>query len=287
MRFQKMKATACLIIIISLWAATNGCDIINPAEQVPTYVHIDSFSFSATPNSGSTSHKISSVWVYFDNQIVGAFDLPANIPVLGSGKGKLLVMPGITYSGLNDVQYPYPYYTTDTMTLQTGTGLTVNFTPKTHYITDSLLNLTIEDFENSNSFINYTGDTNVVRVHDSTLVFEGQYSGYIFLKTADYSESILNIPFTTKGSEAFVEINFKSSIPFEVGLQASDLSGSLFVQYIYGFKPQAEWTKIYVGLAEFITTYPNDDYRLVIKAIPQDSSGGYVQLDNIKIISQK
>lgn len=285
MKLQKKNTY--LITIIGLMVITNSCNIINPAEQVPTYVHIDSFAFSATPNVGTISHKITSAWVYFDNQAVGAFDLPATIPVLGNSKGKLLVLPGVTYSGLNSVQYTYPYYTGDTTSLQPGTGLTINFTPKTQYISDSILNLTIEDFENSNSFVNYTGDTNVVRVNTPSLVFEGQYAGYLFLKSQDYNESILNIPFKTKGTEAFVEIDYKSSIPFEVGLQTTNQSGQLFVQYIYGFKPRAEWNKIYVGLAEFIALYPNNTYRVVIKAIPQDANGGYVQLDNIKVISKK
>lgn len=286
-RMSLQKNKIFLFALIGFLISTQSCNFINPAEQVPTYVHIDSFSFSATPDVGSTSHKITSAWVYFDNQAVGAFDLPATIPVLGDSRGKLVVLPGVTYSGLNAVQYTYPYYTGDTMTLQPGTGLTVNFIPKAQYISASYLNTIIEDFENSNSFVTATGDTGVNRVNNPSLVFEGQYSGYIYLKSKDYIETVLNKTFTTKGTEAFVEINYKSSIPFEVGLQVQNQSGQLIIQYAYGFKSKTEWSKIYVGLAELIAQYPNQVYRLAINAVPQDSSGGYVLLDNIKIISKK
>ena len=64
-----------LIILSALFAT--GCNVINPQEKVPAYFHIDSFSFVSTDPSrhGSISNNITSVWVYWDNEHVGVYDI--------------------------------------------------------------------------------------------------------------------------------------------------------------------------------------------------------------------
>jgi hypothetical protein len=80
-----------------------GCNAINPAEKVPTYIQIDSVQvLNMVPaKHGSVSHKITDVWVYYNLQLLGAFELPAKIPVLADGKGQLQVVAGIWDNGLS------------------------------------------------------------------------------------------------------------------------------------------------------------------------------------------
>lgn len=52
-----------------LWVGMLGstaCNIVNPAESVPTYIIIDSVRLNPTlaEKHGSVSHKITDVWVY-------------------------------------------------------------------------------------------------------------------------------------------------------------------------------------------------------------------------------
>ena len=44
----------------------SACNIINPKEQVPTYLRLDPFVFSNPDSSftGSTTYSIPSAWVY-------------------------------------------------------------------------------------------------------------------------------------------------------------------------------------------------------------------------------
>lgn len=273
-------------LLLILFPLLYGCEMINPDEQIPTYIRIDSFQFQPTPNTGTSSHHITSVWVYHNNQTVGVFDLPAVVPVYAAEQGEIMVMPGIAYSGLNGVQVPYPYYLFDTMAFLPAPGRDIVFTPVTRYMTDSLLEILHEDFEFGSSFVHYTGDT-MRRVNDPSLVFEGSWSGQFLQTGTDFTEAIMSVPFTVNSMEAFVEINYKSSIHFEVGIQSSDPGGSLFINYLYGFRPQQEWHKIYVGLQEFLSTYPNKQYRLVLKATPNNTQGGFVLVDNIKVIRKK
>ena len=63
--------------------------------EVPTYLVIDSFSFETFPGQGANSTAITDVWVYDNTGLLGAYELPAEIPVLGKGKKQITLFPGI------------------------------------------------------------------------------------------------------------------------------------------------------------------------------------------------
>ena len=60
----------------------SSCEIFNPEEQVPAYVHLDKIDLNTQSDEGSKSHKITDAWVYLDDQLVGTFELPSTFPVL-------------------------------------------------------------------------------------------------------------------------------------------------------------------------------------------------------------
>ena len=283
-----MKIPVLVLIFCSslFWLS---CNIVNPAEKIPTYIQIDSFQFVPTNNTGSSSHKITSAWVYFDNQTVGVFDLPATVPILAESKGVVLVIPGVTFSGINNIQTQYPYYLSDTLTIVPGVGKVVNFIPETKYLADTILNSVIVDFETGVGFNRVIGDTEIVVVEDPNLVFEGSKSGYIYLDNKSYSENIMLQGFSDPRAESFLEMDYKCSLPFEVGLQTTNATGQLFTQYIYGFKPRTTWNKVYMGFNEFVSAFPNKQYRVVIRvgSLGGDPVTGFVSLDNIKVFTKR
>src|SRR5688572_13194974 len=102
-----------LIAAILLAFAMQSCNIINPAEKVPTFVRLDSIRVTTDSlvKTGTPSSKISSAWVYVNNDIVGVYDLPASIPLLIDANASVAIAPGINYTGLKDYQSIYPFYT--------------------------------------------------------------------------------------------------------------------------------------------------------------------------------
>lgn len=264
-----------------------SCNIINPVEKKPTYIYIDSFQFEGNPNMGTSSHDITNVKVTFDNQTLGVFDLPANIPLIADKTGVLILTPGVSYSGLKDVQVPYDFYTIYTEDFTPSPGNTIAVHPTTGYYSDTSYNLLIEDFESSNSIVLVTGSDSLYRTKDSSEVFEGKYSGKVTVSSADYTELALSNTFTAP-SETFLEINYKCTVPFLIGLQAtSSTGGSDILMYLYGLKPSDEWKKAYIGLQDFIVNYPGLTYTLVIQVNPDKASEGYALFDNLKVISRK
>ena len=213
-----MRLLSSILIFFGFLIITS-CEMINPEEQVPTYLHIDSFNFQKTPNTGTASQNITSVWVYFEGERVGVFDLPATVPILADAVGKVSVLPGVTYSGIKDILTPYVFFLSDTMTLTPAPGQIVSWTPTTQYMEEEYLNIFNVDFEaGGNPFTQFDGDTSLQVVTDPNLVFEGNASGYIYLDNMSRSENMLLQQFFAD-KEAYIELNYRGTLDFEVGLQ--------------------------------------------------------------------
>lgn len=273
-----------------------SCNIINPDESVPTYIHIDSIKLENTdPNkTGTISSNIVCAWVYYNNQTVGVFDIPGTFPVIAEGEGELLVIPGVSFDGISDFNAQYPFYSSATMTFDAKPGGTIEYNPIVRYLSDANFRWT-EDFEVGNNFEEFTSgltnDTMIVRVNKNTQpdkVFEGAGSGYIYLDgSTNLCEVVSNRSFALPQTQIYLEVNYKNTIPFEVGMVATDNSDVVqTADYIVGANPSAEWNKIYIGLRDFTSSYNADKYKLLIKAeLPEGTNSGYVLLDNIKIVS--
>jgi len=51
--------------------------LINPAEPIPSYIHIDKIDLTTDYSSqGTSSNKITDAWIYVDNELIGAFEMP-------------------------------------------------------------------------------------------------------------------------------------------------------------------------------------------------------------------
>ncbi len=287
-----MKIIYHITVLLLLASAFSGCDVINPAEKVPTYVRIDSFKFEQTNPSktGSISNDITAVWVYLNSKPIGVFDMPAQFPVLLDNDSRLSIAPGVTYSGLKNYQALYPFYTFDTMTLKPDPGNVVVFDANTRY--SSGLNFPFkEDFEVGNKFDraapDEATDTSMVRTGDADKVFEGGGSGYIYLdQNHPSSQMVNNTSFAIPIGESYIELDYRCNVTFEIGLFAERSDGSVDYQYFQGVYPSSSWSKLYVPLETYTNTLQGRLYRVLIGTKLEDGqSNGYVLLDNIKVVT--
>lgn len=282
------------------WA---GCSVVKPAPQtVPTYVHLDSFHFLQPPGyyaiDGSTSHDIGSVFVFYNNQAVGNFDLPCTIPVIANDSGILEVEPGITVNGIEDNQTAYPFYTIDTFQFHASGGNILNHTPSTEYTSSARLAFNA-DFEQGNGFTLISGDSAIQQISrqnfPASMIYEGQGSGYIHLgvpgdSSVISSQQSFTVPQANGVGTPFMELNYQCTMPFYVGVVAiSTATGSTVTStpyYLAGVYPSNTWKKFYVQLADFVATYPAEKYLIIIKTtLPSNQSNGYLLLDNVKVIT--
>lgn len=284
-----------LIFFCCIWILS-GCNIFNGKEQVPTYLHLEPFTF-LNPDSnvtGSSSHNIPSVWVYDESQPVGVFDLPCTVPVLISKTSKLSLFPAVTNQGLKSYVFQYPFYTTDTVVLELNPGKIQQYTPKTRYspgLTAAAFRVKI-NFEEGPGFDKLSGDTTLLVEKSSDRVFEGSGSGAIYLnETHKMSENKSRSYFGLPSGYCYLELDYHSTIPFQVGLRAEKEDGSFYSEYLAGFNPNGQWTKIYIDLASFANRNRLfTKFYLTLRSDLNDFNGkykeGYVLFDNIKVISR-
>lgn len=269
--------------------AMNSCNIVNPKEGIPTYIQIDSVQLNATDiaKHGSVKHKITDVWVYYERQLLGAFELPAKIPVLATGKGQLQIVAGIWDNGLSGTRAKYPFYNLDTFTFEASPTNTINYTPKfTYRTTENILSYYVENFEQGNSFIKRAGDSTLTRTNEKTDVFEEDWSGKIELNDSVKAVEIITAQeyLLPPNKEAYLELNYKSDIDFKIRAEIYHL-GSFNVLEVMGVKSKSEWNKIFLNLSGFSSTYQYGKFKFIITANkPSDMAKAKVLIDNFKII---
>jgi hypothetical protein len=282
MNFSKALFYTCLLVVLA------SCNLINPSEPIPTYVQIDSFQFkSSNPVlTGTARQKINSAFVYIDNQLIGAYELPARIPIISNKTGLLKVAPGVILNGLNGLQLAYPFFIPDTITLANKPGTIKKISPSSSYYSATLFKWQ-EDFEGGNTFTSVTGDTTLNRTLNLGEVYEGGASGKLYFKAPQQTAQVISTAtFSLPITASYLELHYKNNIEFQVCIQVSYDQGGVYYEYISGFKPKNEWNKVYIDLQKFASNNRGVNYRIMIRAdLPSGMSSGYVLFDNFKVVS--
>ena len=274
-----------------------GCRKMKSTQTVPSYIKIDSVYINTFyPVEGSSSHEISDVWIYVDDQQLGVYQLPALFPVLTEGKHRLEIRPGIKLNGISSTRVPYPFYHPIVYD-------DFNFVP------DSVINLGnigteyyentkfvwLEDFENS--FISIkeseTSDTSINRTSpanspEAFLSSNSAYSGKIVLTQANpmfwgYSFDAYDLP--RDGTPVALEVNFKTDTPLLAGVLTS-LPGDFKWDDLVYMNKSAHWNKIYINIAPTTSRYPNaSGFEIYFRAIiGSDADTARIYIDNIKLL---
>lgn len=268
-----------------------SCNLVNPKEPIPTYIQIDSVRLDPTLSSvhGSLSHKITDVWVYYNLQLIGAFELPAKVPVLAEGRGQLQVVAGIWDNGLSGTRTKYPFYTIDTFSFDAKAGQTIAHTPVFKYRTTDTpkVSYMVEDFEQGNSFQKRSGSlASLVKTNTPAEVMEGDWSGKIQMNdTLSDAEIITTSEYLLlPNRDAYLELNYKSDVPFVIRTEIYHV-GTYVYSDIIGLKAKDNWTKVYLNLGGFASSFQYGKFKFILKASkPADQAQPKILIDNFKVI---
>jgi len=281
----------CLIILVSLYS----CDKFDGEQTIPSYIQIEKIKLVDNPNliEGSLSHKITDAWVYVDDELIGAFELPAKFPVLKNGKHKITILPGIKMNGISGTRISYPFYNAIEI-------YNFNFFPDsivkidTNLLTTSYLNNTKfawkEDFEDGGVSLQKrsNSDTGIYKTNLSHFTFEGAYSGLVYLSpTQNFFEieTIENFVLPKNGSPVFLEMNYKNNNIFMVGFMAY-YSNSIKQVATITLYPTTEWKKIYINLTpDLANEYNASSFKIFYGHFKQPTvSEALILFDNIKLV---
>jgi hypothetical protein len=86
-----------------------------------------------------------------------------------------------------------------------------------------------------------------------------------------------------RGTAVWVELNYKTEVPIEVGLLSYGAAGNTKL-FSAGINPSAQWNKIYLNLTSSVSYEPNTQvFKIYIAAFNKDA-GGKILIDNLKLL---
>jgi hypothetical protein len=282
---QKYSAKLFLWLTGGLLAVfLSACKIIDPGEEIPSYIHIDQITLSTSYSSqGSASENITDAWIFIDGDLIGGFELPCSVPVLYEGTHRILVRAGIKQNGQSSTRAIYPFYKgyeadiTLTRAQVTTINPTVAYFPSVNFVW-------MEDFDQAGQSLvpDLAGQIDSAT---GTAAFEGIRSGYIHL-SADTSDFLgrSSVAYSlAASSEVYLEFDYKCTEVFSVGIIGSSND---FHEWAV-VSPSNGWNKFYIRLTDVLAnTQITSPFKIyfAMRRISGSVDKPELYLDNIKLL---
>ncbi len=233
------------------------------------------------------SQNLRDLWVYSDDVLLGAFPIPARIPIVRKDSFRLRFFPGIREFGI--LARPEIYTLMDPYSIvQKDLGQDTLVLKPIFSYKNNMITLLQEGFESGSVF---TFDLDTIAGHSlmrsNQSVKEGNSAGLGMMDLQRPVIEVASIGFTIKPSSrmsAFVELDFKSDSEVKIGLNSA--GGSISEKnYFFTLRPSSEWKKVYIPLSEFLNVERFNSFQLLIKSdLAKSSTSSFFTLDNIRII---
>ncbi|MCB0821317.1 MAG: hypothetical protein KDC09_01375 [Bacteroidales bacterium] len=288
-----------VISIIILGIIGVSCDKFEGDQTIPSYIHVDTIFLGNNPElaEGALTHNFTDVWAYIDDDLLGAFELPADIPVLANGEHKLTLYAGIKLNGLSGTRSPYPFieprvYENFNFIIDS----TIIKNPTVTY-RDNTVFAWMENFEDPSLGLQPTSnsDTTINRImYSSSNPPYGLASGAGYLddshaifEIASYDPEAGGLDLPRYGEYVLMEMEYNSNTQLLVGLFIYEIASGIIQHSIVILKPtDGKWKKIYVNLTPAVDQYSSADYYNVYFHAEKQAYDDleYVYLDNLKVI---
>lgn len=296
-----MRYPAFLWICCAALLALTSCNLINPEEEIPSFIQIDSFSFKTEyATQGFPSYDIPDAHVYVDNKLIGIYELPARVPVMKTGKVNVVILPGIRENTLSIAHRPVRIYRPFDTSLVLEAGKISGISPRSSY-RDNVRFAWMEDFEDRSNSLVFTNRSSrdsmaIIPAGSAPWAYRAaQNSAWSLYGELEANDSFKIFEFKTfnsfndlpvGGRDVYLELDYYSNLPLQTGL--FKLSGTLYEQVPLVLLPETDgkWRKVYlnlnVELASLTAGTPIEIYFGIIKQT------GFLErtrfgLDNLKL----
>ncbi len=268
-----------------------SCSFFDASDELPMILEVNEVSLTTVANEGSNSHNISAVSVFADGFSIGVFEVPSLIPVLDLDNNRetvLDIFPVIRNNGIGSNPIHYPFYTSKEFSFAFEEEKIIPLDLEFKYVENSSF-VVIEDFEGSHIIQDNIDGNPDIEFEKSSDAIYGSFCGKI-TTTADNpifekASSFRYSKDEVQNSPVYLEIDYKNSIPFQIGvLKYSGLSGNR--QYKIVLVGTSEWNKIYIELTEELGGTNYNEFQLLFGSAASNDIGS-VWIDNIKLVVLK
>jgi len=278
-------------IILFLLFLNQGCNWINPPEELPAFLSIEEPKVCQDSICQTTLPQgLKAVWVYTEGIPVplGVFGTYSRFPLPYSDKKKISLRAGVFENGISNFIKEYPFlqfrhHVTSGIKGKTDT-LSANFT----YFPDSLLTFPIaENFEGQDlqlePFAQPSDSIALERSIESP--YQGAYCGKIRLdagRTNLQLQSTREFSLPGNGTEVWLELAYRGDVNLQAGL-VSLLNGSVKVLNQNTILKSDDWTFVYLNFTSLASTYSSGTFRLWLQVEGQGKVGN-AYLDQVRLI---
>lgn len=283
-----LKSTIFLLFLVLLSSSYSSCDLINPDEQIPSYLKIDSIPLSVISGQGTDDHNIVDAWVFENEQLVGIYELPAIVPILQNGDANIRIRGGIKLNGQVASRIPYLFTEDFQSTIELFPDSQVSINPTLGFY--NWVNFKwLEDFEGVGLSLAATGisEADPVRI-DGSEAYEGKSLKLALDENQTFFECKTGLAYDlpSGGAPVLLEFTYRANNPFRVGIFSRDQTGT-FQVVVMVLNASENWNRIYVNLTDLISSNAGFiDHQPFFGFIRDENLEGeaYVILDNIRML---
>lgn len=276
-------------MVLALFGLAIQWQSCKPDDLKPAYIYVDTAYLAPSAGEGSSRAKILDAWVYANQQLLGANEMPFVIPVLAEGQTQIIMQGGIAKNGIANTRVQHPYWANYEVTLDLQPGEVDTIRPTYRYKSIAEV-LVVEDFESTGTVFGADIDGDAVTGVGVTTseAFEGNRSGIIELTTAHPyivtgTSTFYELPRT--GSAVILEFDYKCDIQFSVGIEGFFSTGDSRGVTKLTLNPKSTWNHVYIDLTGEVVSIGGLNYQLRFAAVlAQTLSSGKIYIDNVKMV---
>jgi hypothetical protein len=287
---------AVIFLVIFLWS----CE--GKKEQLPTYLHIPNVNFQYTNVSelGNGGTAITDAWVYDNDNLLGVFELPATIAVLGEGNRKITVSAGIKLNGISSTREYYAFYQPWIENFDFSPLDTITLNPVVSYYAETGISFK-EEFQNSTFSIDTlsSSDVDIERVFiENQPTYLDNYVAKAVISEATpgfkaYTKELFIVP-TTSSLPIYLEMDYKCNQELVIGVIIKSPSTGTNENRLISLRSTVEngemvWKHIYIDLTDqFAGQVDATGFGITFTSLYNgEFPEGEIYFDNVKVVNQK
>lgn len=274
-------------------------------EPIPSYLYIPKIDLEVPTDGtqGTDAHDILDAWVYVNGQLIGAFEMPATIPILASGSSRINVFAGIKKNGFTNERIRYPFYRSFDTEMELTPGVVDTLIPRVVYNQNAKFSW-LEDFEDgtvsmdSSGSFTTVGTLGITQEPAEVYEFNGSTStssGKVVIPSGAQrfeNSTIQNYDLPRFGQDIYLELNFKCNTEVAVGMYPVQTSNALQGYAVVNLfstvdeNGEMQWKKVYISMSEDVNNpdYIGANFRPFFNAQTNSEVESQLFFDNIKLV---